>query len=103
MQGNRTAELQALDRAHVFHPSTHMHQHAAGEAPNRIITGGEGVYIVDSDGCRTLDAFAGLYCVNVGYGRTEIADAIHEQARQLAALRSDYMMKRYAKEIKLGE
>jgi L-2,4-diaminobutyrate transaminase len=84
MQGNRTADLQALDRAHVFHPSTHMHQHAAGETPNRIITGGEGVYIVDSEGRRTLDAFAGLYCVNVGYGRTEIADAIHEQARQLA-------------------
>src|SRR5689334_14927842 len=84
MQDNRTTELQALDRAHVFHPSTHMRQHAAGETPSRIITGGEGIYIVDSEGRRTLDAFAGLYCVNVGYGRTEIADAIHEQAKQLA-------------------
>ena len=41
-----------------------------------MIAGGEGVYIADSDGKRSLDAFAGLYCVNVGYGRTEIAEAI---------------------------
>jgi L-2,4-diaminobutyrate transaminase len=48
------------------------------------VTGGEGVYIEDRDGRRLLDAFAGLYCVNVGYGRTEIADAIAAQARELA-------------------
>jgi L-2,4-diaminobutyrate transaminase len=48
------------------------------------VTGGKGVYIEDRDGNRLLDAFAGLYCVNVGYGRTEIADAIAKQARELA-------------------
>ena len=67
-----------------FHPSTHLAQHARGETPNRIITGGSGVYINDRDGKRLLDAFAGLYCVNVGYGRTEIAEAIAAQARELA-------------------
>lgn len=77
-------DLHALDRAHVFHPSTHLAGHARGETPNRIITGGEGCYIVDEDGVRSLDGFAGLYCVNVGYGRQEIADAIHRQASQLA-------------------
>ncbi|SOD91210.1 aspartate aminotransferase family protein [Caenispirillum bisanense] len=77
-------DLHSLDRAHVFHPSTHMRQHAAGETPNRIITGGKGVYIWDDTGKKTLDAFAGLYCVNVGYGRQEIADAIHKQASELA-------------------
>ncbi len=77
-------DISALDRAHVFHPSTHAAAFARGELPNRIMTGGEGVYVVDRDGQRSLDAFAGLYCVNVGYGRTEIADAIHEQALQLA-------------------
>src|SRR5690606_11669455 len=46
--------------------------------------GGKGVYIEDRDGNRLLDAFAGLYCVNVGYGRTETAEAIAEQARELA-------------------
>ena len=48
------------------------------------MTGGSGVYIEDRDGNRFLDAFAGLYCVNVGYGRQEIAEAISEQAHKLA-------------------
>ncbi|MDQ3560237.1 MAG: aspartate aminotransferase family protein [Pseudomonadota bacterium] len=77
-------DLSTLDRAHVFHPSTHLGQFARGEAPNRIMTGGEGVYVVDRDGRKSLDAFAGLYCVNVGYGRQEIADAIYAQAKELA-------------------
>ncbi|HZW45911.1 MAG TPA: aspartate aminotransferase family protein [Microvirga sp.] len=77
-------ELNAWDRDHFFHPSTHMAQHARGETPNRIITGAEGVYIVDRHGKRSLDAFAGLYCVNVGYGRTKITDAIAEQAAALS-------------------
>lgn len=75
--------LHEWDRAHFFHPSTHMAQHARGETPNRIITGGSGVYIEDEAGGRSLDAFAGLYCVNVGYGRSEVAEAIAEQARTL--------------------
>ncbi|WP_448952435.1 aminotransferase [Labrys neptuniae] len=77
-------ELTAWDRDHFFHPSTHMAQHARGETPNRIITGAEGVYITDRAGKRSLDAFAGLYCVNVGYGRTKITDAIAAQAAQLS-------------------
>jgi L-2,4-diaminobutyrate transaminase len=80
---NLDNELNAWDRDHFFHPSTHMAQHARGEMPNRIVTGGEGVYIVDRNGKRSLDAFAGLYCVNVGYGRTKITDAIAAQAAAL--------------------
>lgn len=79
-----TNELTAWDRDHFFHPSTHMAAHARGDTPTRVVTGGEGVYISDRDGRRSLDAFAGLYCVNVGYGRREIADAIAEQAGKLA-------------------
>ncbi|MBD3677171.1 MAG: aminotransferase class III-fold pyridoxal phosphate-dependent enzyme, partial [Rhodobacteraceae bacterium] len=67
-----------------FHPSTHLAQHARGESLNRVVTGGSGVYIEDRDGTKLLDAFAGLYCVNVGYGRTEIAEAIAAQAKELA-------------------
>ncbi|HCK18806.1 MAG TPA: hypothetical protein DHW36_09850, partial [Thalassospira sp.] len=63
---NTTADLQEMDRAHFMHPSTHMRQHAAGETPNRIINGGKGIYIHDTEGRESLDAFAGLYCVNVG-------------------------------------
>ncbi|HEX9789502.1 MAG TPA: aspartate aminotransferase family protein [Kiloniellales bacterium] len=77
-------ELEAWDREHFFHPSTHMAQHARGESPARVIEGGEGVYIVDRSGKRSLDAFAGLYCVNVGYGRTKIAEAIAAQAHKLS-------------------
>ncbi|KQX40091.1 hypothetical protein ASD04_05470 [Devosia sp. Root436] len=77
-------QLGQWDRESFFHPSTHLGQHARGEAPTRIVTGGSGVYIEDRDGNRLLDAFAGLYCVNVGYGRQEVADAIAEQARQLS-------------------
>jgi L-2,4-diaminobutyrate transaminase len=76
-------DLEALDRAHVFHPSTHLAQFARGDAPERIVTGGSGVTIVDRDGRKSIDAFAGLYCVNVGYGRTEIVEAIAAQARKL--------------------
>ena len=82
-KNNLDNELHAWDRDHFFHPSTHMAQHARGETPNRIIAGGEGVYIVDREGKRSLDAFAGLYCVNVGYGRTKITDAIAAQAAAL--------------------
>ena len=81
---DRDNVLNAWDRDHFFHPSTDMGKHARGDSPRRVITGGEGVYIVDREGRRSLDAFAGLYCVNVGYGRTEIADAIAAQARELA-------------------
>lgn len=81
---DRENELNAWDRDHFFHPSTHMGGHARGETPRRLIAGGEGCYITDTAGKRSLDAFAGLYCVNIGYGRTEVADAIAAQARELA-------------------
>ena len=81
---DRDNEISAWDRDHFFHPSTHAGAHARGETPTRVITGGEGVYITDRNGKRSLDAFAGLYCVNVGYGRTEIAEAIAKQAHELA-------------------
>jgi len=80
----RNDELDAWDRETFFHPSTHLAQHARGESPSRVIRTGSGVHIEDRDGNRLLDAFAGLYCVNVGYGRQEIAEAIAEQARELA-------------------
>ncbi|WP_158971555.1 aspartate aminotransferase family protein [Chachezhania sediminis] len=80
----RNDTLDAWDRENFFHPSTHLAQHARGESPNRVIKTASGVFIEDRDGNRLLDGFAGLYCVNVGYGRTEIAEAIAEQARELA-------------------
>ena len=77
-------ELTAWDRDHFFHPSTHMGMHARGETATRVIATAEGVYITDINGRKSLDAFAGLYCVNAGYGQQKIADAIAAQAKTLA-------------------
>ena len=77
-------QLEKWDRESFFHPSTHLAEFARGNLAQRVIVGGEGCYIEDQDGNRLLDAFAGLYCVNVGYGRTEISEAIAAQARELA-------------------
>ncbi|MEH6520497.1 aspartate aminotransferase family protein [Sulfitobacter sp.] len=76
--------LTQWDHDHFFHPSTHLGQFARRELGNRIIQTANGVHITDREGRSSLDAFAGLYCVNVGYGRTEIADAIAAQAHELA-------------------
>ncbi len=76
--------LEEWDRDNFFHPSTHLAEFARGNLPQRVVTGGKGCHIEDRDGNRLLDAFAGLYCVNVGYGRQEIAEAIADQARKLA-------------------
>ncbi|SDI43473.1 aspartate aminotransferase family protein [Alloyangia pacifica] len=77
-------QLAKWDRENFFHPSTNLGQFARGEGAQRIVTGGSGVHITDRDGNRLLDGFAGLYCVNVGYGRTEISEAIAKQAHELA-------------------
>jgi len=80
----RNDQLDQWDRENFFHPSTHLADFARGNLPNRVVTGGSGCHIEDRDGNRLLDAFAGLYCVNVGYGRQDIADAIAAQAKELA-------------------
>ena len=77
-------QLAQWDRENFFHPSTHLAQHVRGETATRIIRTASGCHIEDRDGVRLLDAFAGLYCVNVGYGRQEIAEAIGAQAKELA-------------------
>lgn len=77
-------QLTQWDHDHFFHPSTHLGQFARREMGNRIIQTASGVRITDREGRSSIDAFAGLYCVNVGYGRSEIADAIAAQAHELA-------------------
>ncbi len=77
-----TAEWQALDARHHLHPFTdHKSLHAGGGS--RIIDRGEGVWLVDTEGRRILDGMAGLWCVNVGYGRKELVEAAHEQLMRL--------------------
>ena len=76
-----TAELQALDAAHHMHPFTDGADLAKSGA--RIITGANGVTLTDSEGISILDAMAGLWCVNIGYGRHELADAAARQMKEL--------------------
>jgi putrescine---pyruvate transaminase len=72
------SELVEQDTAHHFHPFTdHKSFHAGGGA--RIITHADGVWIWDAAGNRLLDAMSGLWCVNVGYGRKELAEAAYRQ------------------------
>lgn len=68
-----TAELQALDAAHHLHPFTDGD--ALKKKGARVITSASGVYLTDSEGNKLLDAMSGLWCVNIGYGRHELADA----------------------------
>jgi len=74
-----------IDQRTVFHPSTHLKNHAHGTAGTpRIIERGDGITITDKQGKQLIDGFAGLYCTNVGYNRQEITEAISKQAEKLA-------------------
>jgi len=71
-------KLKQLDAQSILHPSTNAHDFA--NTGSRIMQSGEGVYLHDTDGNKLIDAVAGLWCVNVGYGRRELADAMHAAA-----------------------
>ena len=77
-----TAELQALDAAHHMHPFSD--NSALAKKGVRIMTQGKGVWLTDSEGHRILDGMAGLWCVNIGYGRTSMGDVAKAQMDQLA-------------------
>lgn len=81
MISTTTRSLPETDKAHHLHPFTNNAvMHAKGPY---IITGAEGVYIHQADGRKLLDALAGLWCVNVGYNRPELIEAIEQQLRTL--------------------
>lgn len=77
-----TDALQALDASHHLHPFT---DHGAlRKEGSRVIVKGEGVWLTDSDGNRIMDGMAGLWNVQIGHGRSEIADAVAAQMRELS-------------------
>jgi putrescine---pyruvate transaminase len=82
LRNHDIAELRRLDVAHHLAPQQDW-QAVADMGGSRIIVRGEGCTIIDGDGVRLLDGMAGLWCVNVGYGRTELADAAHAQMLEL--------------------
>ena len=76
-----TAAVQEADRKHHMHPFTSVTEHAEGLP--KLMVEGSGIHVRDNAGNRYLDAMAGLWCVNAGYGRGEIVDAISDQAGRL--------------------
>ena len=76
-----TAELQALDAAHHMHPFSSGDELTAKGA--KVITRAKGVFLTDSDGNEILDAMAGLWCVNIGYGRPEMGRIAARQMDEL--------------------
>ncbi|WP_244818286.1 aminotransferase [Caballeronia sp. Lep1P3] len=76
--------LEQADRRHFFHPGTHAFDHATGSLEGFIVSEGHGIHLTDVAGREYIDGFSGLYCVNVGYGRDEIADRMAEQCRRLS-------------------
>lgn len=84
-----TAELRALDAAHHMHPFTS--DGALAKRGARIITQAKGVWLNDSEGNRIIDGMAGLWCVNVGYGRPELAQAAARQIEELSYYNTFFM------------
>jgi adenosylmethionine-8-amino-7-oxononanoate aminotransferase len=78
---NDAAWLEEADRKHLIHPLTSFRGHE--EHGVRILDHGEGVWVTDIQGRRMLDGFAGLWCVNVGYGQQSIVQAAAEQMQRL--------------------
>lgn len=77
-----TATLVQMDIDHMLHPVTNLHQHA--RTGPLVLARGSGSRIFDTDGKEYIDAFAGLWNVNVGHGRSELAEAAREQIENLA-------------------
>ncbi|MES2354277.1 MAG: aspartate aminotransferase family protein [Pseudomonadota bacterium] len=76
-----TRALQAADTAHYLHPFTDFK--ALAQKGSRVMVRGEGIYVWDSEGNRAIDGMSGLWCVSVGYGRKELADAAYRQLQEL--------------------
>lgn len=77
-----TADLQALDQQHVWHPFTHMSLWL--DEPPLVITHGDGVYLIDSEGNRYLDGISSLWCNVHGHQVKAIDDAIRNQLGRIA-------------------
>ncbi|WP_263141028.1 aminotransferase [Pseudomonas sp. RIT-PI-AD] len=76
-----SAALHDKDRQYLMHPFTALAEHER-KGP-LVMVKGEGVWLEDSEGRRYIDSMAGLWCVNIGYGRKEIATTLHDQAMRL--------------------
>lgn len=81
MDSSKIGSIEDIDRRFVFHPFTALKNHE--DNGGRVMVEGRGSRLTDSHGRTYLDAMAGLWCVNIGYARPEMADALAEQVRRL--------------------
>lgn len=93
-----TAELLEIDRRHLVHPLHHPDEH---KAPLFVVSA-DGAMLRDADGREFIDGLAGLWNVNVGHGRGELADAAAAQMRRVAYA-SAYVGATNEPAIRLGE
>ena len=77
----RTNSPQARDIAYHLHPYTNAEAHE--KIGPRIITGGDGVYVIDDDGNRYIEGLAGLWCTSLGFSEKRLADAAYAQMQEL--------------------
>src|ERR687890_829646 len=91
--------LRRLDLAHHL-PAQQNYRLMEQLGGSRIIARAEGCYIYDAEGHRLLDGMAGLWCVNVGYGREELARAAYEQLKEMPYYP---LLKSHLPAIRLGE
>lgn len=75
-------DIVRLDRAHLIHPITELRKQE--QHGSKIFVGGHGVELLLADGRTVIDGFSGLFNINVGHGRREIADAVAAQMHKLA-------------------
>ena len=73
--------LQARDIAYTVHPYTNLRQHER-QGP-LVITGGDGVYVIDDDGRRYLEGLAGLWCAGLGFSEKRLAEVAKRQMEKL--------------------
>ncbi len=80
-QATHSDTLLALDRAHLIHPVANWREHEQRGAT--VLHSGHGVWLRDQAGREVLDAFSGLWCVNIGYGHESVVEAAAQQMRKL--------------------
>lgn len=80
LQQKEQLSLEEKDRQYVWHHISPYRE----EGATMIVEKGEGSWITDQNGNRYLDGMSGLWCVNVGYGREELAEAAAEQIKKIA-------------------
>ncbi len=78
---HNTEAWQRMDASHHLHPFSDMN--GLNQKGSRVIVKGEGIYLWDSEGNKLLDGMSGLWCVNLGYGRKELAEVAYRQMLEL--------------------